>query len=666
MPSPQALAHAIRALSMDAVQGAASGHPGAPMGMADIAQVLWNHYLRHNPLNPRWPDRDRFVLSNGHASMLLYSLLHLSGYDLSIDDIKNFRQLHSRTPGHPEYGLTPGVETTTGPLGQGLANAVGMALAERTLAQRYNKPGFSIVDHHTYVFVGDGCLMEGISHEACSLAGTLGLSRLIVFYDDNGVSIDGQVRGWFTDNTAERFHAYGWHVIDSINGHDSEAIADAIDSARANERPSLLCCQTVIGWGADKKAGQASCHGAPLGEEEINAARRTMAWPHEPFVIPQEIRDAWLARARGQKAEERWSGLLAAYRQKWPRLAAEFERRLRGDLPDSWLTASRKLIKRLASEKKSMATRKASALILSRYRPQLPELLGGSADLAESNATLWPEARSVVEKRGNYIYFGVREFAMTAVSSGLSLHGGFIPYAATFLTFSDYARNAVRMAALMRQRVILIYTHDSVGLGEDGPTHQPVEHLASLRLMPNLDVWRPGDAVESAVAWRQAVLRTDGPSALNFSRQTLPGVEHSAEEVANMARGAYIMRDCDARPDLIIIATGSELSLGLAAWRTWSERGRRVRLVSMPCAELYERQEESYRHAVLPPTAGKRLVIEAGTSAWWRQYAGPQGRIIGLDTYGESAPGAKALAHFGFDIQSVVAEAGNLFLSDAD
>lgn len=662
MPSPQVLAHAIRALSMDAVQRAKSGHPGAPMGLADVAQVLWNRYLRHNPANPDWPDRDRFVLSNGHASMLLYSLLYLSGYNLTIEDIKSFRQLHSRTPGHPECGLTPGVETTTGPLGQGLANAVGMALAERSLAQRYNKPGFNIVDHYTYVFVGDGCLMEGISHEACSLTGTLRLSKLIVFYDDNGVSIDGHVSGWFTDNTAERFRAYGWHVVDKLDGHNPDAVAAAIEAAQKADRPSLLCCQTVIGWGAEKKAGQASCHGAPLGDEEITAARKKMNWKHKPFFIPQEIRKAWSARQRGKDAEAQWRSMLSAYRQRWPDLAAEFERRAQGDLPESWRLAAEELVQRLAAEKKDMATRKASSIVLNHYRSYLPELLGGSADLAESNSTLWPGARSVVNQRGNYIYFGVREFAMTAISSGLALHGGFIPYAATFLTFSDYARNAVRLAALMRQRVILIYTHDSVGLGEDGPTHQPIEHLASLRLIPNLDVWRPADAAESAVAWQQAVLRLDGPSALNFSRQTLPSMERSPTELKNIKRGAYIMRDCDGTPELIVIATGSEVSLGLSVWQTWCEQGRRVRLVSMPCAEVYARQNEAYCHAVLPPTIDRRLIIEAGSTAWWRQYAGQHGHVFGLNTYGESAPGAQLMAHFGFDAQSILAEADHLFL----
>lgn len=666
MSSPQVLANAIRALSMDAVQHAASGHPGAPMGMADIAQVLWNKYLRHNPANPQWPNRDRFVLSNGHASMLLYSLLYLSGYDLSIDDIKNFRQLHSRTPGHPEYGLTPGVETTTGPLGQGLANAVGMALAERHLAQRYNQPEFDLVDHYTYVFVGDGCLMEGISHEACSLAGTLGLSKLIVFYDDNGVSIDGQVGGWFTDDTVNRFRAYGWHVIANINGHDPDAVAAAIEEAQTSQQASLLCCQTVIGWGAEKKAGQASCHGAPLGDEEIAAARQKMNWQCEPFVIPPDIRAAWSARQRGEQLQQQWQALLNDYRQRWPNLAAEFERRNRAELPESWLHASKQLIKHLADEKKNMATRKASAVVLDHYRQHLPELLGGSADLGESNATWWPQARSVVQQQGNYIYFGVREFAMTAISSGLALHGGFIPYAATFLTFSDYARNAVRMAALMHQRVILIYTHDSVGLGEDGPTHQPVEHLSALRLIPNVDVWRPSDAVESAVAWRQAVLRADGPSALNFSRQSLTAMEHSAEEIANMARGAYIMRDCDKIPELIIIATGSEVSLALTVWQTWRQQGRQVRLVSMPCAEVYARQEQRYRHEVLPTEIDRRLIIEAGTTAWWHQYAGQHGHIYGLDSYGASAPGDHVMSHFGFDAQSILAETDHLFsLSNA-
>ena len=640
---------------MDAVQRAQSGHPGAPMGMADVAEVLWNDYLRHNPANPGWIDRDRFVLSNGHAAMLLYSLLHLSGYDLAIDQIRNFRQLHAATPGHPEYGCAPGVETTTGPLGQGLGNAVGMALAEKILAARFNRPGFDVIDHYTYVFAGDGCLMEGVSHEACSLAGTLGLSKLVVVYDDNGVSIDGRVEGWFTDDTPARFRAYGWHVVADVDGHDADAVARAFDAARAETaRPSLLCCKTTIGFGAPGKQGSADCHGAPLGDEEVARARGALGWEHAPFEVPGEIYAAWDARERGRRIEEQWRARFERYREEHPGPAGEFERRMRGELPPEWDAHVAAFIRRTYEAGEDAATRKASGDALSLCSGILPELVGGSADLAGSNVTLGPHSSAISRDSadGNYVYYGVREFAMTAVSSGLCLHGGFIAYAATFLTFSDYARNAVRLAALMRQGVILVYTHDSIGLGEDGPTHQPIEHLSSLRLIPGLDVWRPCDAVESAIAWKCAIERRDGPSALAFSRQTLPYVERNGEQLAHVARGAYVLYDGAARagetPELIVIATGSEVAPALEACRRLNGDGTRARLVSMPCAEAFERQDESYRRSVLPPSAG-RLVVEAAATDWWYKYAGTDGRVIGMRCYGESAPGEVLFRHFGFD-----------------
>ncbi len=666
MPSRRQLANAVRALSMDAVQRAKSGHPGAPMGMADIAEVLWNDCLRHNPSNPGWADRDRFVLSNGHAAMLLYSLLHLSGYDLPLEQLKSFRRLHAQTPGHPEYRCAPGVETTTGPLGQGLSNAVGMALAEKILAARFNRPGFDIVDHYTYAFAGDGCLMEGVSHEACSLAGTLGLSKLITVYDDNGISIDGKVEGWFTDDTPARFRAYGWHVIEGVDGHDADAVARAFAAARAETaRPSLLCCKTTIGFGAPNKQGGADCHGAPLGDDEIARAREALGWEHAPFAIPDEIYAGWDARAKGQTFEDEWRALFERYKKTHPDLADEFERRARGELPPGWDTHVAAFIRKVHEAGEDVATRKASGDALTACGEILPELIGGSADLAGSNVTLGPNSKAIGrdDADGNYIYFGVREFAMTAISSGLSLHGGFIAYGATFLTFSDYARNAVRLAALMKQRVILIYTHDSIGLGEDGPTHQPIEHLSSLRLMPGLDVWRPCDAVESAVAWKCAIERRDGPSAMAFSRQTLAHIARDGEQLAHIAHGGYVLYDGEAQTrsplELVVIATGSELGPALAACRRLDADGRRVRLVSMPCAEAFERQDEMYRRAVLPPGV-KRLVVEAAAPDWWYKYAGSDGRVIGIQTYGESAPGDVLFEHFGFKAEHILETAAGM------
>ena len=660
MPSRQQLANAIRALSMDAVQHAKSGHPGAPLGMADIAEVLWNGYLKHNPANPAWVDRDRFILSNGHAAMLLYSLLHLSGYDLPIEQIRQFRQLHAHTPGHPEYACVPGVETTTGPLGQGLANAVGMALAEKILAARFNRLEFQIVDHYTYVFVGDGCLMEGISHEACSLAGTLGLSKLIVVYDDNGISIDGKVEGWFTDDTPARFRAYGWHVVEAINGHSADEVASAFNMARGEtSRPSLLCCKTTIGYGAPNKQGGSDCHGAPLGDDEIALARKTLDWDYSPFVIPDEIYAGWDACAKGVKSEQAWDTQFTQYEQAHPDLADEFKRRMRGELPSGWDAHTASFILAAHEEAQDMATRKASGNALVAYSELLPELIGGSADLASSNVTLGPNSKAIDKNDadGNYIYFGVREFAMTAVSSGLCLHGGFIAYCATFLTFSDYARNAVRLAALMKQGVILIYTHDSIFLGEDGPTHQPIEHLSSLRLIPNLDVWRPCDVVESAIAWKYVVERRNGPSAMAFSRQTLPYIERKGEQLAHIAHGGYVLYEAQTQagrmPELVVISTGSEVALALEACRRLIADGHCVRLVSMPCAEVFERQDEMYRHAVLP-TGVKCLAVEAAATDWWYKYVGSDGRVIGMESYGESAPAKDLFEYFGFNADRIV------------
>lgn len=656
MPARRELANAIRALSMDAVQRANSGHPGAPMGMADIAEVLWNDFLRHNPANPQWPDRDRFVLSNGHGSMLLYSLLHLSGYALPLEQLKNFRQLHSMTPGHPEYGHAPGVETTTGPLGQGLANAVGMALAERTLAARFNRPEQTLIDHHTYVFVGDGCLMEGVSHEACSLAGRLGLGKLIVLYDDNGISIDGDVRGWFIDDTPQRFEAYGWQVIPAVDGHDAAAVKVAIEAARADsERPSLICCRTTIGFGSPNKAGTAGVHGAPLGEAEIAAAREQLGWSHPPFEVPDPIRAAWDAQERGAALERDWQTRFASYRTAHPALADELQRCLDGELPGDWSAFAEQLVRETAQQGPSVASRAASQQTLEQCGPRLPELIGGSADLTGSNNTKRKDSVSITDDpTGNYIYYGVREFGMSAIMNGLALHGGFIPYGGTFLIFSDYARNAIRLSALMRQRVIYVLTHDSIGLGEDGPTHQPIEQLASLRLIPNLSLWRPADAVETAAAWVAAIERRDGPTALALSRQKLPHLQRTPEQLAAIRRGGYILHEPDGEPEALIIATGSEVALALTAAQKLNERGRRVRVVSMPAVDVFEAQSEDYRETVLPAAVQRRLVIEAGSSGLWYKHAGSQGRIIGLDQFGASAPAEQLFEHFGFTVDAII------------
>ena len=643
---------------MDAVQQAKSGHPGAPMGMADIAEVLWNDFLRHDPADPRWPDRDRFVLSNGHGSMLLYAVLHLSGHDLSLEDLRNFRQLHSKTAGHPEYGITPGVETTTGPLGQGLANAVGMALAERLLAARFNRDDFPIVDHFTYAFVGDGCLMEGISHEVCSLAGTWQLGKLIVFYDDNGISIDGPVQGWFTDDTPARFEAYGWQVIRNVDGHDADAVREAILAARGETgRPSLICCKTVIGFGAPNKQGSESTHGAPLGAEEIAAARERLGWPYPPFEIPEDVAAAWDARPRGEKLSARWHALFARYREMHPDLAAEFTRRMAGDLPPNWPETCADWLAEVADQAAGLATRQASQKALERLGPVLPELVGGSADLTHSNLTHWSGSVtfSAEQPAANGIAYGVREFGMAAINNGLALHGGFIPFGATFLVFSDYARNAIRMAALMRQRNIFVLTHDSIGLGEDGPTHQPVEHLASLRLIPNLHVWRPCDAVESQVAWQEAAARRDGPSALVFSRQSCPHQTRGAVQLAEVRRGGYILRDTPGTPDALILATGSEVALAMAAAERLADQGIAARVVSMPCAEVFAAQDAAYREHVLPAAVTRRVAVEAAHPLYWRAFVGLQGHVIGIDRFGESAPAPALMTYFGFTVDNVVA-----------
>lgn len=658
MPAHRELANAIRALSMDAVQQANSGHPGAPMGMADIAEVLWRGHMRHNPANPNWANRDRFVLSNGHGSMLLYSLLHLTGYDLSIEDLKQFRQLHAPTAGHPEYGYAPGIETTTGPLGQGLANAVGMAIAEKVLAAQFNRPGHEVIDHHTYVFVGDGCLMEGISHEVCSLAGTLGLGKLIVFYDDNGISIDGEVSGWFTDDTPARFEAYGWQVVRNVDGHDAGEIETAIQTARSEpDRPTLICCKTIIGYGAPNQQGKESCHGAPLGAEEIIAARQQLGWTHGPFEIPEPIYSAWDARPQGEQLEAAWQSRFAAYQSAFPELAAELQRRLTGELPAGFAEHAAAFIREAQANPQKVATRRASQLCLEAFGPELPELLGGSADLAGSNNTLWAGCRGIdaVKADGNYLYYGVREFGMSAIMNGIALYGGFIPYGGTFLMFMEYARNAVRMAALMKQRVVFVYTHDSVGLGEDGPTHQPVEQLTNLRTTPGLSTWRPCDLVESAVAWKSALERHDGPSALIFSRQALPPQERTEQQLAEVARGGYVLVDCDGEPEAILIATGSEVQLAVAAAETLAGKGRRVRVVSMPAADVFDAQDAAYREHVLPGTVTARVAIEAGHPDYWHKYVGLQGRIIGIDRFGESAPGEELMEYFGFTTEAVLA-----------
>ncbi|WEN41546.1 Transketolase 1 [Thauera sp. GDN1] len=647
---------AIRALAMDAVQQANSGHPGAPMGMAEIAEVLWRHHLRHNPANPKWADRDRFVLSNGHGSMLIYALLHLTGYDLPIEELKRFRQLHSKTPGHPEYGYAPGVETTTGPLGQGITNAVGMALAEKVLAAEFNRPGHEVVNHHTYVFLGDGCLMEGISHEACSLAGTWGLGKLIAFYDDNNISIDGHVDGWFTDDTPKRFEAYGWQVFRDVQGHDPVAIEAAIQQAKANTaQPTLICCKTIIGAGAPNKQDSHDVHGAPLGAAEIEAARAHIGWNHPPFEIPADVYAAWDARTKGASLEAQWNAGFAAYRAAHPELAAEFERRMAGNLPADWDAHVAAVLAKVVDKAETIATRKASQNAIEAYAPRLPELLGGSADLAGSNLTLWSGAKGVSKTSGgNYVYYGVREFGMAAIANGASLHGGLIPYTATFLMFSEYARNALRMAALMKLRQIFVFTHDSIGLGEDGPTHQPVEQTATLRLIPNMDVWRPCDTTESAVAWASAIERKDGPTAMCFSRQNLPFQARSAEQIAAIRKGGYVLADAEGgNPAAVIIATGSEVALAMAAQKALGEQGVAVRVVSMPSTNVFDRQDAAYKASVLP--AGlPRVAVEAGSTDGWYKYVGLEGRVIGIDRFGESAPASELFKYFGITAEAVV------------
>jgi len=663
MPSRRELANAIRALSMDAVQQANSGHPGAPMGMADIAEVLWNDYLSHNPANPEWVDRDRFVLSNGHGSMLIYSLLHLSGYDLPIKEIRNFRQLHAKTPGHPEYGYAPGVETTTGPLGQGITNAVGMALAEKVLAAQFNRPGHDIVDHYTYAFLGDGCLMEGISHEACSLAGTQQLGKLIAFYDDNGISIDGQVEGWFTDNTPKRFESYGWQVIESVDGHDAEAIRAAIETARAEtNKPTLICCKTIIGFGSPNKQGTSGVHGAALGEDEVTAARKELNWPHAPFEIPADVYEGWDAQQKGADNEAAWNRRFDAYVAEYPELATEFERRMKGELPADFAAQADAYIQACQQAGESPATRKASQNCLDAYGPLLPELIGGSADLAGSNNTIWKGSVpiSAEDAGGNYIYYGVREFGMSAIMNGMTLHGGFIPYGATFLVFMEYARNAVRMAALMKQQAIFVYTHDSIGLGEDGPTHQPVEQLANLRTTPNMSTWRPCDAVESAVAWRAAIEKSDGPSSLIFTRQGLPHQQRNNQQLCDIARGAYILRDTVAEPQAIIIATGSEVGISMDAAEQLANDGVEVRVVSMPCCEVFDAQDESYKQAILPGSVRNRVAVEAAHVDYWHKYVGIDGCIVGMTSFGESAPAAELFRHFGITTDNIVAQVKEL------
>ena len=664
MSSRKELANAIRALSMDAVQKAKSGHPGAPMGMADIAEVLWNDYMCHNPVNPSWANRDRFVLSNGHGSMLIYSLLHLTGYDIGVEDLKSFRQLHSKTPGHPEYGYAPGIETTTGPLGQGLTNAVGMALAEKVLAGQFNQPGHEIVDHHTYVFLGDGCLMEGISHEACSLAGALGLGKLICFYDDNNISIDGEVRGhgttpaWFLDDTPKRFEAYGWHVIPKVDGHDPEAIKAAIEVARAMDgKPSLICCQTIIGFGSPNKQGKEDCHGAPLGDDEIALTRENLGWRHAPFEIPQDVQAGWDARDAGARAEAEWNTRFEAYAAAYPSQAVEFQRRMAGDLPADWAEKSDAFVAAVVAKAETIASRKASQNALDGFGPLLPELLGGSADLAGSNLTIWKGCKGVsrTDASGNYIYYGVREFGMSAIMNGAALHGGFVPYGATFLMFSEYARNALRMAALMKVPSIFVYTHDSIGLGEDGPTHQPVEQIPTLRLIPNMSVWRPCDAVESAVTWKLAIERKTGPSCLIFSRQNLAHMDRDADQMAGITRGGYVLRDCAGTPDAILIATGSEVELAVKAADALAAGGKAVRVVSMPSTDTFDAQDAAYRESVLPRAVTTRVAIEAACTAGWWKYAGCQGAVIGIDRFGESAPAGDLFKAFGFTVDQVVA-----------
>jgi len=664
MSSRRELANAVRALSMDATQKANSGHPGAPMGMADITEVLWNDFLKHNPANPKWVDRDRFVLSNGHGSMLLFSVLHLTGYELSIEDLKRFRQLHSKTPGHPEYGYTPGIETTTGPLGQGITNAVGMALAEKVLASRFNKPGHEIVDHYTYTFLGDGCMMEGISHEACSLAGVLGLGKLIAFYDDNNISIDGVIRGhgdapaWFLDDTPKRFDAYGWHVIPKVDGHDPEAVKAAIEAARAViDKPTLICCQTIIGWGSPNKQGKEECHGAALGEEEVALTRKAIGWNHGPFEIPEAIYKGWDAKQRGVATEADWNQRFAAYEAAYPEPAAEFKRRMADELPADWEEKAWEFVKSVDAKAENIASRKASQNALNGYGPLLPELIGGSADLAGSNLTLWSGSKGISkdDATGNYIYYGVREFGMSAIMNGLALHGGFKPYGATFLIFMEYAKNAVRLAALMKINPIFVYTHDSIGLGEDGPTHQPVEQISILRLTPRMSTWRPADAVESVVAWKLAIERRGGPTSLIFSRQGLPHLERTKEQLRAIAKGAYVLRDCDGKPEAIIIGTGSEVTLAVAAYDDLTAKGRKVRVVSMPSMDAFDAQDAAYKESVLPEAVKARVAVEAGVTHLWPKYVGMQGKVIGLDTFGESAPAKDVYKAFGITTEKVVA-----------
>lgn len=655
MISRNKLADTIRVLSMDAVQKAGSGHPGAPMGMADIAEVLWRDFLKHNPTNPNWPDRDRFILSNGHGSMLIYSLLHLSGYDLTMADIQSFRQLHAKTAGHPEYGYAPGIETTTGPLGQGITNGVGMALAEKVLADQFNRPGHEIVDHHTYVFMGDGCMMEGISHEACSLAGTLGLGKLIAFWDDNGISIDGEVEGWFSDDTPKRFEAYGWHVIADVDGHNAQSIRQAILEAQAEtSKPTLICCKTIIGFGSPNKSASHDCHGAPLGEEEVALVRQNLGWEYAPFEIPHEIYQAWDAKVAGKDAEAQWANRFVEYELVYPELAAEFNRRVKGDLPENWAQISEDVIKTLQAKPATIATRKASQNAIEAFGAHLPEFLGGSADLTPSNLTNWSGSKAITaqDASGNYLSYGVREFAMSAMMNGIALHGGFIPYGGTFLMFMEYARNALRMAALMKQRSIFVYTHDSIGLGEDGPTHQPVEQIASLRLTPNMSTWRPCDQVETAVAWKAAVERTDGPTSLIFSRQNLVQFERDEETLENIVKGGYILSDCDGEPELILIATGSEVALAMDAKAQLNNV--RCRVVSMPATDVFDAQSAQYQQHVLPTNVTKRIAIEAGIRDYWFKYAGLQGEIIGMTSFGESAPADQLFEMYGFTVANVV------------
>ena len=662
----QLLANAIRMLSVDAIQKANSGHPGAPMGMADIAEVVWRRHLRHNPKNPQWFNRDRYVQSNGHGSMLIYALLHLTGYDLSMDDIRDFRQLHSRTPGHPEYGYTPGVETTTGPLGQGVANAVGMAIAEKALAAEFNKPGFNIVDHHTWLFLGDGCLMEGISHEACGLAGTLKLGNLIAIWDDNGISIDGHVEGWFAEDTAARFRAYGWHVIEGVDGHDPEAVDAAVREAKSvTDKPSLLCCKTIIGFGSPNKANSHDCHGSALGADEVALVRERLQWPYAPFEIPGEIYAAWDATEKGAQVQQEWDALFADYAKQWPELAAEFTRRMKGDLPAGWVENMQKYVHDLQSHPAALATRQVSQKCLNHFADMLPELMGGSADLSPSNLTRHQKSVDFTGENpaGNYISYGVREFGMSAIMNGLALHGGFIPYGGTFLMFMEYARNALRMAALMKIRSVFVYTHDTIGLGEDGPTHQPVEQLASLRLTPNMETWRGCDQVEVAVAWQQAIERKDGPTSLVLTRQPLAQQPRTAAQLAEIARGGYVLSDCDGQPEMILISAGSEIELVVSAAKALTEEGRKVRVVSLPCTERFDNQDAAYKESVLPKAVRKRLAVEASIAGFWERYVGLNGKVIGMTSFGESAPANVLFKHFGFTPENVLAQARELLNS---